>query len=146
MRRSSWSAVVVGAVIGLVTTVHAEPAQMFLATRNAPAPISEQEARRWVSELQHAWEQRDTAELVQLGVVTPANEEHLARALSVYESLHVSFSNVSVSVDAGRTLVSYDRTDFDETGKALKYPRHTFELHRVSSDRLAAAYPHAGQN
>jgi hypothetical protein len=137
-------------LIGVACSARAEPATIVLASRNASvahaSTIGEPEAHRWLSEVQGAWERRDAAALVHLGVVTAANEQRLASALAEYRALHVSLSNVTVSVESGRTLVSYDRTDSDETGTALKHPRRTIELRRLASDQIAADRTHSVQN
>jgi hypothetical protein len=151
MKRWSFVIGVTGVLIGLAAIARADSATIVLASRNAStghvAPaIGEQEAQRWLSDVQGAWERRDAAALVHLGVVGSANEQRLANVLASYRALHVSLSNVSVSVESGHTLVSYDRTDSDEMGTTLRHPRRTIELHRVASDQIAAVRAHSVQN
>ncbi len=148
MNRVSVSIGAFGLLLGFSVVAHAG-APLVLASRSAAAPtpsIREQDVYRWLSDVQGAWERRDAATLVNLGVVTSAHEQHLTRALAGYRTLHVSLTNVDVSVEADRAFVSYDRTDSDETGKELHHPRRTFELHRVAPGQLAVAQAHTAHD
>ena len=92
--------------------------------------ITEQDAREWLARYLNAWETRDVATLAALGAVSPDRQEALRNALDAYVALHVSVSNATFTPEGTHGLLSFDRTDSDETGKQLKHPRYTLELER----------------
>jgi hypothetical protein len=101
------------------------------AMRPTGNPVTERDAREWLTRYQSAWQARDVAAILALGVIHEDQQPALRKALSSYKRLDISVSNEKIAVDAGRTLVSFDRVDVDETGRHLHHPRQTVLLERM---------------
>jgi hypothetical protein len=59
------------------------------------------------------------------------------RALAVYAHLEVSIANEHIVIEGRRAQVSFDRSDVDEKGKTLRYPRQSFRLEKGPNGLVA---------
>ena len=95
--------------------------------------LTEQDARDWLARYKSAWDARDVASLSALGVIREEQQTDMRRVLAEYKRLDVSVTNESISLEGKRALLSFDRTDTDETGKELRHPRQTVLLERSAA-------------
>jgi hypothetical protein len=92
--------------------------------------ISRAEAEGWIDRLRSAWERKDFNALREMGEIPPGQEQAFAKAVGAYKEYHVDIKVASVVVDSTGAQVTFDRTDSDETGRKLPYPRKTVHLER----------------
>jgi hypothetical protein len=116
------------------------PSKVAMLSPRTASPyyaVSEDDARQWLGRYTNAWKARDVAALSALGVIRRDQEPALLRALEGYKSLDVGVGNESISVDARRATVSFDRIDTDETGRKLSHPRQKVLLERTPAGVVA---------
>jgi len=85
--------------------------------------ITESEVRGWLSQYRAAFQSRDVPKLVTLGVIDAAQSDAVKSALAQYKNYTVSITSEHIVIEGRHATVRFDRTDADETGKALG-PRH----------------------
>jgi tRNA A-37 threonylcarbamoyl transferase component Bud32 len=91
--------------------------------------LSEAETRAWLRSFRDALERKDIARLRALGFITRDDQARkMKEALDRYREYRVSITNEQIRLEGDRATVSFDRTDSDETGRALSVPRQTVRL------------------
>jgi len=92
--------------------------------------LTEDEVRDWLIRYKSAWESRKVEALQRIGVVTAAQADAVRKALSGYENFHVTVTNERITLQGQQATVSFDRSDTDETGKAMPHPKQTWRLQK----------------
>src|SRR2546428_9645692 len=87
--------------------------------------LTERDVREWLVCYKSAWDARDVQALTALGVIRDEQQPALRRVLAGYKRLDVAVSNEHIKLDGGRAVLSFERTDTDETREALQHPRPT---------------------
>ena len=67
----------------------------------------------------------------------PSQLPSLDREIQRYRAPDVDIANPEISLEGEHAVVSFQRTDRDETGRALTLPRQTFRLVRGASGIVA---------
>jgi hypothetical protein len=96
-----------------------------------PPSVSEEEARAWLARYETAWSDHDVAALSELGIIRADQQDEARRQLAAYKQYEVSVSNESISLEATKARMSFDRVDKDETGRRMKHPRQTVVLEHL---------------
>ena len=102
-----------------------------------PAQVTEADVREWLGRVERAYEARNPRAIVDLGAVKPSQLPSLDREIQRYRTLDVDIANPEISLEGEHAVVSFQRTDRDETGRALTLPRQTFRLVRGASGIVA---------
>jgi hypothetical protein len=82
----------------------------------------------WLAGYQRAWETRDAAALVALGVVDAADAASRVAKVAYIKQVRVTKRGQTLS--GGTGTVSFDRTDDPGSGPALKHPTRTCVLEK----------------
>jgi hypothetical protein len=99
--------------------------------------LTEADVREWLNRYKSAYESRQVDALQRIGVVSAAQAEAVSKALAGYKSLQVTVSNERITLQGQNATVSFDRSDRDETGKTMPYPKQTWRLQKSASGVVA---------
>jgi hypothetical protein len=114
------------------TPTTSPPAAVATRSTTPPAaegPLTQAEVRDWLARYQSAWERKDAAALVGLGIASDNQAREIVSKLDYLRQVRVG--NESISPDGAGATVSFDRTDVADNGKQLQHPRKSCHLERV---------------
>jgi hypothetical protein len=101
----------------------------------AGGPLTQAEVRDWLARYQSAWERKDAAALVGLGIAGDNQAREIVSKLDYLRQVRIG--NESISPDGAGVTVSFDRTDVADNGKQLQHPRKSCHLERVGGSVIS---------
>jgi hypothetical protein len=118
-------------------TVAPEPRRAEPRPASSPPPasplVTEAEVRDWLGRVERAYEARNSRAIVDLGAVKSSQLPVLEAQIRQYRSLDVDIADAQITLEGQHAVVSFKRTDRDETGRVLDLPRQKFRLERGPS-------------
>jgi hypothetical protein len=97
--------------------------------------LTEADVDAWLAAYQRAWETKDAAALVALGVLDAADAASRVGKIAYIKQVRVTKRGQTLS--GGTGTVSFDRTDDAGNGPLLKHPPRTCELEKRGGSVVA---------
>lgn len=119
-------------------TITVRPREMVVPppSVSGKTELREAEVREWLENYRHAWESKNTDQLVSWGVLSTQDATKLQQVLKAYSEFRVALSDVDIQAQGTQATVSFKRVDTMDRNTVPHPNRTTIRLEKRTDGRI----------